>query len=88
MRQEGQAPVVEIVQAASVQESHVLKQALCEHLGAHIDPLTHHATRWGIDLEAERVENDLCKVIVVTISVNKLLKIVKDLKLSQQLADA
>ena len=55
---------------------------------AYVDPTTHHTARWRVNLERERVEHDLGEMIVVTISVDKLLKIVKDLELSEKLGDA
>lgn len=65
-----------------MEQPDVLKQALREHLRAHIDPATHHPTRRRINLEREGVEDDLCEVVVVPISVNQLLEVVEYFELS------
>ena len=88
VRQERQAPVIEVVKAASVQESHILEQTLREHLRADINPFSHHAARWRVNLKRERVEHDLRKVVIVAVAVDKLLKVVKDLELAEELLDA
>ena len=86
--QEGKAPLVEVVQTTPVEKSHILKQALSEHLRADINPLFHHATGGGVDLEGERVEDDLSEVIIVAVTVDELLEVVEDLELTQELLNA
>ena len=88
MGQEWQAPVVEIVQARPMEESHVLKQTLGEHLRADIDPSAHHSARGRVDLEGEGVEHDLREVVIVAIAIYQLLQIVEYFELTKQLIDA
>lgn len=88
IREEGQAPFVEIVKTAPVQKSDVLKEALREHLRAHIDPLFHHSARWRIDFKGERVKHNLGEVVIVAVSVDQLLEVVKDLEFDQESFDA
>ena len=76
------------MKATAMEQSHILEQALSEHLRAYIDPTTHHTAGGRVDLKGERIEHDLGEMIVVAISVNELLEVVKDLKLPQKLSDA
>ena len=76
------------MEARPVKKTNILEQTLCKHLGADIDPAAHHTSAWGVNLKREGVQHDLSEVIIVAISIYKLLQIVKDFELAQQLVDA